>query len=84
MLLALRTPQQVKCLEALDLAEMRLTCHPQILETKPSKALYVNLTSLIANFFNGIDPMLTSRDTPDLATSQYSGVVNYLRLERAF
>ena len=25
-------------------------------KTKPSKALYVSLTSLIANFFNGIDP----------------------------
>ena len=83
MVLAFWPAQQVKCLEALDLAEM-LTCHPQILETKPSKSLYVNLTSLIANFFNGIDPLLTNRDTPDLATSRYSGVVNYPRLERAF
>jgi hypothetical protein len=42
------------------------------------------LTSLIANFFNGIDPLLTNRGMPDLATSQYSGVANYPRLERAF
>jgi hypothetical protein len=32
MVVALRTPQQVKCPEALDLVEMRLTRHPQILE----------------------------------------------------
>src|ERR1700736_6434027 len=29
------------------------------------------------------DPLLTNRDMPDFA-SQYSGVVNYPRLERAF
>ena len=32
MVLALRAPRQVKCPEALDLVEVRLTCHPQILE----------------------------------------------------
>ena len=32
MVLAFWTPQQVKCPEALDLVEMRLTRHPQILE----------------------------------------------------
>jgi len=32
MLLAFWTPQQVKCPEALDLVEMRLMRHPQILE----------------------------------------------------
>jgi hypothetical protein len=32
MVVALRTPQQVKCPEALDLVEMRLTRHTQILE----------------------------------------------------
>ena len=32
MVLAFWTPQQVKCTEALDLVEMRLTRHPQILE----------------------------------------------------
>jgi two-component system, chemotaxis family, CheB/CheR fusion protein len=34
--------------------------------------------------WTAFDPLLTNRDTPDLATSQYRGVVNYPRLERAF
>ena len=29
-------------------------------------------------------PLLTNRDMPDFATSQYRVVVNYPRLERAF
>ena len=41
MVLAFWTAQQVKCLEALDLAEIRLTCHPQI-----SKALRSSLMTL--------------------------------------
>jgi hypothetical protein len=33
---------------------------------------------------SGSDALLTNPDTPDLATSQYRGVVNYPRLVRAF
>jgi hypothetical protein len=39
MVLALRTPQQVKCPEALDLVEMRLTCHPQIFKALRSSLM---------------------------------------------
>ena len=39
MVLALRTPQQVKRAEAIDLAEMRLTRRPQILEALRSSLM---------------------------------------------